>query len=82
MVALLLVLARRPGRPHLRGAAALAARDPGEPDGLLGQPGTRLGFWMHFTTQFSATTLSLLWGYPFFVRGEGRRPRRPGCCSP
>jgi MFS family permease len=34
-------------------------------------PGTRLGFWTHFTTQFSATTLGLLWGYPFFVRGEG-----------
>ena len=38
------------------------------------QPGTRLGFWMHFTTQFSATTMSLLWGYPFLVRGEGRSP--------
>jgi len=36
------------------------------------QPGTRLGFWIHFTTQFSATTLALLWGYPFFVQGEGR----------
>ncbi len=35
-------------------------------------PGTRLGFWMHFTTQFSATALSLLWGYPFFVQGEGQ----------
>ncbi|WP_235833792.1 MFS transporter [Aeromicrobium chenweiae] len=34
------------------------------------QPGTRLGFWIHFSTQFSATTLGLLWGYPFFVRGE------------
>jgi nitrate/nitrite transporter NarK len=34
-------------------------------------PGTRLGFWMHFTCQFSATTLSLLWGYPFLVQGEG-----------
>lgn len=33
-------------------------------------PGTRLGFWMHFVTQFSATVLGLLWGYPFFVRGE------------
>lgn len=33
-------------------------------------PGTRLGFWMHFTTQFSATVLGLLWGFPFFVRGE------------
>lgn len=35
------------------------------------QPGTRLGLWTHFTTQFSATTLGLLWGYPYFVRGEG-----------
>jgi MFS family permease len=41
-------------------------------------PGTRLGFWMHFTSQFSATTLSLLWGYPFFVRGEGRSPSTAG----
>ena len=42
------------------------------------QPGTRLGFWMHFTAQFSATALSLLWGYPFFVRGEGRSPATAG----
>ncbi|MEO6472763.1 MAG: MFS transporter [Aeromicrobium sp.] len=33
-------------------------------------PGTRLGLWTHFSTQFSATTLGLLWGYPFFVKGE------------
>ncbi|MGZ5372971.1 MAG: MFS transporter [Aeromicrobium sp.] len=33
-------------------------------------PGTRLGLWTHFSTQFSATSLGLLWGYPFFVRGE------------
>ncbi len=42
------------------------------------QPGTRLGFWMHFTSQFSATTLGLLWGYPFLVRGEGRSPETAG----
>ena len=41
-------------------------------------PGTRLGFWMHFTTQFSATVLSLLWGYPFLVRGEGRSSHTAG----
>jgi MFS family permease len=41
-------------------------------------PGTRLGFWMHFTTQFSATALSLLWGYPFLVRGEGRSANTAG----
>ncbi len=33
-------------------------------------PGTRLGFWMHFVCQFSATMLGLLWGYPFLVQGE------------
>ncbi|MBF4162160.1 MFS transporter [Nocardioides sp. CBS4Y-1] len=43
-----------------------------------GHPGTRLGFWMHFTTQFSATTLGLLWGYPFLVRGEGRSAGEAG----
>ncbi|MGA8845761.1 MAG: MFS transporter, partial [Nocardioides sp.] len=41
-------------------------------------PGTRLGFWMHFTTQFSATALALLWGYPFLVRGEGRSESSAG----
>jgi sugar phosphate permease len=41
-------------------------------------PGTRLGFWMHFSTQFSATTLGLLWGYPFFVQGEGRSSAEAG----
>ena len=41
-------------------------------------PGTRLGFWMHFTTQFSATTFTLLWGYPFLVQGEGLSPATAG----
>jgi sugar phosphate permease len=35
------------------------------------QPGTRLGLWTHFTTQFSVTAMGLLWGYPYFVQGEG-----------
>jgi cyanate permease len=34
------------------------------------QPGTRLGFWMHFTTPFSASLLALLWGFPFLVLSE------------
>ena len=41
-------------------------------------PGTRLGFWIHFSTQFSSTALALLWGYPFFVRGEGLGPNAAG----
>ena len=42
------------------------------------EPGTRLGFWMHFTTQFSATTMGLLWGYPYLVQGEGRSEQVAG----
>jgi MFS family permease len=34
-------------------------------------PGTRLGLWTHFTTQFSGTTFVMLWGYPFLISGEG-----------
>jgi len=41
-------------------------------------PGTRLGFWMHFVTQFSATTMTLLWGFPFLVEGEGLSKARAG----
>ncbi len=33
-------------------------------------PGLRLGLWSHFTAQFGANVMGLLWGYPFFVHGE------------
>jgi MFS family permease len=42
------------------------------------EPGTRLGMWTHFATQFSATVFALLWGYPFLVVGEGRTPQEAG----
>lgn len=38
---------------------------------VWGNPGTRLGMWSHFSSQFSATVFSLLWGYPFLVQGLG-----------
>lgn len=41
-------------------------------------PGTRLGLWTHFTTQYSGTAFALLWGYPFLVSGQGRDPRTAG----
>ena len=41
-------------------------------------PGTRLGFWTHFTTQFPATVFALIWGYPFLVVGAGRSPGEAG----
>jgi MFS family permease len=42
------------------------------------EPGTRLGLWTHFTTQFSGTVFALLWGYPFLVVGEHRTPGEAG----
>ncbi|THA59186.1 nitrate/nitrite transporter [Streptomyces sp. A1136] len=35
------------------------------------QPGTRLGLWVHFTTQFPAMVFLLLWGMPFLVEAQG-----------
>lgn len=41
---------------------------------VWGSPGTRLGLWSHFTSQFGITVFGLLWGYPFLVAGEGLSP--------
>ena len=38
---------------------------------VWGNPGTRLGMWSHFSSQFSVTVFALLWGYPFLVQGLG-----------
>ena len=35
------------------------------------EPGTRLGLYTHFVTQFSGTVFGLLWGFPFLTVGEG-----------
>lgn len=45
---------------------------------VWGNPGTRLGMWSHFVSQFSATVFALLWGYPFLVRGQGLSPQAAG----
>ena len=42
------------------------------------EPGTRLGLWTHFVTQFSGVVFVLLWGYPFLTVGEGRSPTEAG----
>ena len=48
---------------------------------VWGNPGTRLGMWSHFTSQFSTTVFAMLWGFPFLVRGQGLSPsRRPARC--
>lgn len=38
------------------------------------EPGTRLGFWTHFSTQFTTNVFLLTWGYPFLVSGQGVSP--------
>ncbi|PPF84966.1 MFS transporter [Pseudoclavibacter sp. RFBJ3] len=38
------------------------------------RPGTRLGFWAHFTTQFPGTVFGLLWGFPLMTQGMGLEP--------
>ncbi|MEO9220755.1 MAG: MFS transporter [Mycobacteriaceae bacterium] len=71
-VALVIVAHDAPGSRSLRGPAMSLRLIRASLRASWRHPGTRLGFWMHFSTQFSATTLGLLWGYPFFVQGEGQ----------
>lgn len=71
----------RPGR-SLRGRARsagdpLAERTPRVRVPVLPQiraawrePGTRLGMWVHFTTQFPGNVFGLLWGMPYLVEGQ------------
>ncbi|MER5780979.1 MFS transporter [Streptomyces mobaraensis] len=64
-------------RDHPEGYAPEPAAHPGA--GYVRQqitrawrePGTRLGMWAHFTTQFPAIVFLLLWGMPFLVEAEG-----------
>jgi sugar phosphate permease len=35
------------------------------------EPGTRLGMWVHFSTQFSGMVFLLLWGLPYLVQAQG-----------
>ncbi|GAA2384530.1 MFS transporter [Streptomyces glaucosporus] len=42
------------------------------------EPGTRLGLWVHFTTQFPGMVFLLLWGLPFLVEAQGRSRAEAG----
>ncbi|WP_338089734.1 MFS transporter [Nocardioides lijunqiniae] len=77
-IATLLVVHDSPDDRNLRGPRLSLSAVGASLAASWSHPGTRLGFWMHFTTQFSSTALSLLWGYPFLVRGEGRSPHEAG----
>jgi len=77
-LALLLVVHDAPESRNLRGPAMNLAAIRASLAESWAHPGTRLGFWMHFTTQFSATVLGLLWGFPFLVKGEGQSEHTAG----
>lgn len=67
--------------------AALVVRDPphgstpveresarAQLGGVLTAPGTWLGFWSHWVTQFPLNVFLLMWGYPFLTAGQGLTP--------
>ncbi len=69
-VAVLFFVHDEPGTKSVRGPALSWVNIRKSLAASWAQPGTRLGFWVHFSTQFSATVLGLLWGFPYFVEGE------------
>lgn len=77
-VLVLLVLRDAPaGHPVVR-AVRTASEVRGDLTSAWQEPGTRLGFWCHFTSQFSGMVFALLWGYPFMVQGLGMSPVTAG----
>lgn len=40
----------------------------------LREPGTQLGFWVHFTVQFAGNTFALMWAYPYLQNAQGLDP--------
>lgn len=59
-------------RPWRRDPRASVPRERGALRAVVRDPGARLAFWMHFAGQFSNHVVVLLWGYAFFVEGQGR----------
>ena len=79
MVVVVLVLVRdtpgsspRSAHPRVAPAGGSLVPEPSRLRAILTEPGTWLGYWTHFVSQFSGTTIILLWGFPFLVQGQGR----------
>jgi MFS family permease len=70
MVALV-ALRDTPQRRVNSGPAVTFRRLARDLSGAWRHPGTRLGVWSHFTTQFTGTVFALMWGFPFLIAGEG-----------
>lgn len=71
LAALLLFVRDSPEARHVTGHPMSRLMLVGILRASWAQPGTRLGFWVHFTTPFSAHLLVMLWGFPFLVLSEG-----------
>jgi MFS family permease len=67
----LVALRDTPKRRINSGPAVTFRRLGRDLSGAWRHPGTRLGVWSHFTTQFTGTVFALMWGFPFLIAGEG-----------
>ena len=75
VVALVALAALRDTPEHrISSGAAITMRQLGSDlKNAWQHPGTRLGLWTHFSTQFTGTVFALMWGFPFLIAGEGLR---------
>jgi MFS family permease len=75
VVAVLAAALLRNAPPGVRARPAIGGAEAVRHLGLAWrEPGTRLGLWTHFVTQFSGVVFGLMWGFPFLVVGEHRSP--------
>jgi len=70
-VAAFVALRDTPERRISNGAAVTMRQLRTDLSGAWRHPGTRLGLWTHFTTQFTGTVFALMWGFPFLIAGQG-----------
>jgi MFS family permease len=72
LYAVVLALRVRDGAPATEPAPVQSLRSVfGQLRNSWSTPGTRLGFWVHFSTMFAPAMLGLLWGFPYLVRAQG-----------
>ncbi|MFF4318432.1 nitrate/nitrite transporter [Streptomyces sp. NPDC001568] len=74
LVPLVLFLRDQPegyGSPAAKGSGAAGGFVRRQIADSWREPGTKLGLWVHFTTQFPAMVFLLLWGMPFLVEAQG-----------
>ncbi|WP_144932920.1 MFS transporter [Kocuria marina] len=62
-----------PGARELNDAISLATVRTSMGQAIK-EPGTQLGFWVHFTVQFVGNTFALMWAYPYLQNAQGLDP--------